>query len=251
MIKGSSASRALQSIFVILAGCASQPVRVEPPPAPAPEPEPSRAVEPAPQPTVAASAEPPPAFPDRCAEDNAQGICSPPGAFVQDLCSGHARPDVALLLFAKGSPWTRAYLRLNVEAWYPGSRSPKATLQLGEEVVVLHHPNSNGGIIINGGGAPFDVIRLDGSCASLSGEEVTLKRPASPKHAAVPWRQLDPKVRGALLSDPTVTETSTAYDEACREGAAPACAKAGNKLTMAILEFLARGGKVPPMLRSH
>ncbi len=252
MVNGSASARASLSFIAILAACASQPTRADPPPAAPPAVEEApRAAEPAPQPTVAARTEPQPTFPDRCADDNAQGICGPPGPFVQDLCAGHAKPDVALLLFAKGSPWTRAYLRLNVEAWYPGSRSTKSMLQLGEEVVVLHHANASGGIIVNGGGGPYDVIRLDGSCASLSGEEVTLKRPGSPKHAAVPWRQLDPRVRQPLLADPSVTETSTVYEEACREGAAPACTKAGNKLTVTILEFLARGGKVPPLLRSH
>ena len=95
------------------------------------------------------------------------------------------KPDVAQSLFVKGSPWTRAYLRLNVDAWYTGSRSSKVTLKLDEEVVVLHHTNPAGGIIVNGAGGPFDVMRLDGTCATLTGEEVTLKRPRAPKHALV------------------------------------------------------------------
>jgi hypothetical protein len=111
----------------------------------------------------------------------------------------------------------------------------------------MHHPNSTGGIIVNGGGERFDVMRLDGNCATLSAEEVTLKRPPSPKHPPIPWKQLDQRTRDALLSDPTVAEASTNYDEGC-SGGASACAKAGGKLTTAILDYMARGGKIPPLL---
>jgi hypothetical protein len=189
-------------------------------------------------------------IPSQCGSGNAEGICGPPETFVKDVCGGYPKPDVALLLFAKGSPWTRAFLRLNVEAWYTGSRSARVGLKLDEEVVVMHHPNPTGGIIVNGGGERFDVMRLDGNCATLSAEEVTLKRPPSPKHPPVPWKQLDQRTRDALLVDPTVSEASSSYQEACAS-VAPACAKAGSKLTTAILDFMARGGKIPMVLSSR
>jgi hypothetical protein len=182
-------------------------------------------------------------LPTQCGSENAEGICGPPIAFVKDVC-GSPKPDIALLLFAKSSPWTRAYLRLNVEAWYTGSRSARVGLKLDEEVVVMHHPTPAGGIIVNGGGERYDVMRLDGNCATLSAEEVTLKRPPAPKHPTVPWKQLDARTRDALLSDPAVAEASAGYDEGC-SGAAAACAKAGGKLTTAILDFMSRGGKIP------
>ena len=233
----------------MVASCAAPAVHVETIPSPP-------AIEEEPDPAVAAVApitdttntEAEPTPPDGCAPGNAEGICSPPPGFVRRACGGFAKPDLALVLFAKGSPWTRAYLRLGVEAWYPASRSTKVALKPNEEVIVLYHPNPSGGIIVNGAGAPFDVIRLDGACATLAGDEVTLKRPSAPRHPSVPWRQLDPRVREALLSDPTVLETSAAYDEACREAATAACAKASTKLTAAILDFTARGGKVPMLL---
>jgi hypothetical protein len=169
--------------------------------------------------------------------------------FAKDVCGGFAKPDVALLLFAKGSPWTRAYLRLNIDAWYTGSRSARVALKFDEEVIVLHHPNAPGGIIVNGSGAPFDVMRLDGRCATLTGEEVTLKRPPAPKHPVVPWRQLDPRTREVLLSDPTVAQAIGGYED-CVEGS-PACSKAGGKLTTAILDFMARGARIPVLATSR
>jgi hypothetical protein len=223
-----------------LASCAAPAKPAEPPASPPPPQE----LDPAPAP-VAAVVEPEsaPSLPDHCAEENADGICAPPGTFVHDICNGFAKPDVALALFAKDSPWTRAYLRMNVDAWYAASRSARVTLKLDEEVIVLRHPEAKGGIIVNSG-APFDVIRLDGNCATLSGEEVTLKRPPAPKHPVVPWRLLDPRMRETLLSDPAVAEASGNYESGCVE-ASPVCTKAGSKLTSAILAFLAHGGKLP------
>jgi hypothetical protein len=191
-----------------------------------------------------AAADAPSEFPTECSADAAEGVCAPPAAFVREVCGGYAKPDVALVLFAKGSPWTRAYLRLNVDAWYTGSRSTRIPLKFDEEVIVLQHAGATGGIIVNGGGSPFDVMRLDGRCATLSGEEVTLKRPPAPKHPVIPWRQLDPRTRDALLSDPAVSQASAAFDEGCGESTS-ACPKAAGKLTSAILEFMARGGRIP------
>jgi hypothetical protein len=88
------------------------------------------------------------------------------------------------------------------------------------------------------------VIRLDGNCATLSGEEVTLKRPPAPKHPQVPWRRLDPRTRTALLADPAIADASR-FDDECADPSPPACAKAESKLTAAILDFMAHGGKIP------
>src|SRR5438132_785743 len=62
-------------------------------------------------------------LPKKCGDGNAEGICAPPREFVQQLCGGFPRPDVALSMFGKGSPWTRAYLNRNVEAWYTTGRN--------------------------------------------------------------------------------------------------------------------------------
>jgi hypothetical protein len=242
---------ALLSALVLLACCAGpnaqqEPVSAEEQIATASVAR-AQAAEPAPRP-AAEPTKTEPAFPDRCADDNAKGVCGVPDDFTHEVCGGRPKPDVALVLFAKGSPWTRGYVKHNTEAWYTGSRSSKSALKSQEEVVVLRHPDAHGGIIVNGGGGPFDVMRLDGACATLSGDEVSLKHLEAPKHPLVPWRQLDPRVRQALLADQSVSEASTAYDGDCRDSASPACGKAGTKLTAAIVSFIARGGKVPTLV---
>jgi hypothetical protein len=184
-----------------------------------------------------------PVFPEQCADDNAPGICGTPDAFAHEICAGAAKPDVALRLFAKGSPFTRGFVRRNTEAWYTGSRSAKASLKREEEIIVLRHPSPKGGIIINGGDTPFDVMRFDGACATLGPDEVSLKRPDAPNHPAVPWRQLDPRVKEALLSDPGIAKASASYEEACKEREGAACGWAKTRLTGAVLRFIGRGGK--------
>src|ERR1051325_2335717 len=141
--------------LLVVGACAAPPK----PPAASPEP-PAVAQEAPASPLVeeeeekAAVPTPPPvaSFPDRCADEGAPGICSPPLTFARDICGGFARPEIALKLFAKGSPWTRAYLRLNVDGWYAGGHSARVALKFDEEVVVLHHPNPKGGIVINDSG---------------------------------------------------------------------------------------------------
>jgi len=171
-------------------------------------------------------------------------VCSPPDDFGKEVCGGYAKPGVALKLFAKGSPWTRAYLRGNVDAWYAGGRSARATLKFDEEVIVLSHRAPAKGTIVVSNDAPFEVIRLDGNCATLSSGELTLKRPPAPKYPVVPWRLLEVRVQKALESDPVVAEASTDFGNGCTEPT-PACAKAGAKLTKAILDFMGRGGTIP------
>jgi hypothetical protein len=251
VLSSSLAFKPRTSVFLVFfaIACGSAPVPPAAPPVRTDEPAPSPppAIEAVEEPTPAPVAAPTsPVVPMTCADDNAEGICAPPSVFVKDVCGGFAKPDVALALFAKGSPWTRGYLRLNVDAWYTASRSAKVALKLDEEVIVMHHPNPSGGIIVNGG-APYDVMRLDGNCATLSGEEVTLKRPPAPKHPPVPWKQLDPRTREALLQDSVVSNAKDGWDDDC--GHTPACVKAEGKLTVAILDYMARGGKVPLVTR--
>src|SRR5216684_3693450 len=79
------------------------------------------------------------AFPERCGEGAGDDVCSPPEEFTQEMCGGYAKPALALRLFANGSPWTRAYLRGNVDAWHAGAHSARVTLKFDEEVIVLSH----------------------------------------------------------------------------------------------------------------
>jgi hypothetical protein len=110
---------------------------------------------------------------------------------VKELCGGFY-PDVALVMFAKESPWTRAYLTRDVQAWNAsGGASSADKLVFDEEVLVLFHREvDQGGVVVSGASGGYDVLRWDGSCASLAGEELTQKRPPKAKSARIVWKSL-------------------------------------------------------------
>src|SRR4051794_33942445 len=79
-------------------------------------------------------------IPKTCADGQGEGICAPPRSFVKALCGTYPKPDIALILFSKSSPFTHGYMNRNLEAWYTsGQQSTSAKLVFDEEVVILAH----------------------------------------------------------------------------------------------------------------
>ena len=115
---------------------------------------------------------------------SAQGnFCAPPGDFVERLC-GNKFPDIAIVWFAKGTPWTRRYVKLSVvePRNTTGGPSSEAKLVKGEEVLMLKQHGGGGDIKVSGA-VDYDVLRWDGTCSSLSDPEMTEKAPSQPKNA--------------------------------------------------------------------
>jgi hypothetical protein len=236
---------ALPGALALLPACGGSP-----PPAPAEPPAPSAA------PSAEASArpegeeKPSQGLPTACADPGAKE-CLPPPAFVKRLCSDFY-PNVALALFAKGTPWTRAYLSRNVEAWNAsGGASSSDKLEFDEEVLVLlHRVPDTGGMTVSGSSGGYDVLRWDGTCASLMGEEITLKLPPRAKHAKIPWKSLDDKVREALQADEKVGKVVTERRKECKGATigevSLKCVKADTALSAVIVDFVREGGTLPP-----
>ena len=192
------------------------------------------------------------AIPQKCAEGQAEGICAPPRSFVQVLCGAYPMPDVALVMFSKSSPFTRVYMNRNMEAWYTsGQQSTSAKLVFDEEVIVLAHLKPRaGGMVIGNGGTPYDVLRIDGVCSSVETEAVTLRRPPAPKYATIPWQHLEGNVRDALLADANIARADATRRKECKGTTSlgvisPACAKADDRLSMTIADYIVHGGQSP------
>ncbi len=170
---------ALVSLLLATAcgGAKEAPPAAPPAPTAAPEAASAKAVDPDDKPSTE--------LPTACAEGDDK-ICMPPKAFVKRLCAGFF-PDAALIMFKKGTPWTRGYLRLNVEAWNAsGGMSSSDKLVFDEEVLLVAHRSADtGGMTVSGASGSYDVLRWDGTCASLMGEEVTTKLAPAPKHAKI------------------------------------------------------------------
>jgi hypothetical protein len=188
----------------------------------------------------------------------ATGVCTPDEDFSKRLCAA-TFPDVALALFAKETPWTRAYMTASIDAWNAsGGRSARARLAQDEEVlVVAAREPKPAGIVMTGAGATYDVIRWDGSCVTLDAQEITMKRPTQPKRATVPWRHLSEATRDALLAAPKVASTERAMEKECKGESFVAsasvlqkrngqCARADAAFNGAIVEYVKGGGRLPP-----
>jgi hypothetical protein len=197
-------------------------------------------------------------IPDKCADGQAEGICAPPRSFVQSLCGTYPKPEIALLMFSKKSPFTRVYMNRNMEGWYTsGQQSTSAKLIFDEEVVVLAHLKTNkNGMVIGTGATPYDVLRLDGVCSSVESEAITSKRPPTPKYALVPWQRLEKNVQDALLADPTIMAAETSRRKECKGTTSlgvvsPKCAGADDRLSKAIVDYVKNGGEVPLPKSTH
>ncbi|MBI5532976.1 MAG: hypothetical protein HY898_09690 [Deltaproteobacteria bacterium] len=233
----------------LVTGCGAAP----PPPAPTPVPATSAAPDPIPAPKAEAPKpedKPVAELPTHCSESKNAKVCLPDQAFVERLCSG-SWPDIALVLFRKESPWTRAYVVRPVNAWNAmgGAMSTSAKLPADEELIVLKHRSNPGGMVVSGASGGYDALRWDGTCVSLSGDEVTLRRPGLPRHAAIPWRKLAEKTQTSLLSDKGIKQSFDRRRKDCQgdaTGPGPSpCERAESALSSGIVSYVRSGGAVP------
>lgn len=188
-------------------------------------------------------------MPKECARKT--GTCVPPRAFVEKLCQG-SYPSVALYLFGNKLPFARGYLKGRTKAWNAsGGASADGWLEFDEEVLVLAERKADlGGMQVSGGGgASYDALRWDGSCVTLSGEELTLTPPPSPKSSRVEWRFLDDNVQEALRAESAVNEAYLVRRKECKGATSGEvsgkCVKADDRLSAEIIKFLRAGGAVP------
>lgn len=138
----------------------------------------------------------------------------PPAAWVKKLCE-NVYPDVALHMFAKGTPWQRIYMLKSAEPYNAsGGMSRLGNIMTrGEELIVLRrHEVRSDYEMANLGG--YDVLRWNGACATVHDGEYTTKAPRAMGHAPVEWAQLGEGMQQKLEASPAV---STVYDARRRE----------------------------------
>ncbi len=174
--------------------------------------------------------------------------CVPPGDFVENLC-GNKYPGIAILWFAKGTPWVRRYVKLPVvePRNTTGGPSSDAKLTWGEEVLILKQHGGEGSVRVSGA-VDYDVLRWDGTCASMSDLEMTANVPGAPKNAPIAWKYLDSNVQDALLKDTTIQKAEKAEAKACVGKAGTngfACDHAERNLNAAIVKAVRAGIELP------
>lgn len=175
-----------------------------------------------------------------------------PKTFVKRLCAG-AYPDLALLFFRQGSPWTRAYVAIREAEPFNGLSGPSSDEKLlfDEELLILSERRPDlGGMTVSGVGSSYDLLRWDGTCVTLSAQEVRLQRPPKPGNADITWRRLEDSTQNALLEDEHIAKAATERHKECKGvtmGAVSAkCEKADRELKTAIVSAIRGGRAVPP-----
>lgn len=233
-------------VAIAAIACGSSPKAAAPP---SPEPAPSEAASSSSPAPSSPKPEPAPVgLPSACAT-NEGGVCGMDPGFVQRLCNG-AFPDVALALFAPGLPFSRVYLRGDVDGWNAdGGKSARARLRFEEEVLVLkRRPVPKGGIVVGAGGG-YVVMRWDGNCYTLDDGEIVTKKPPSPKHAPLQWHLYDTATKDALLKSAKVLAAFQRRGKECKGAMSgdvtKACEQADNALADAVVDEVRKGTSIP------
>jgi hypothetical protein len=166
--------------------------------------------------------------------------CYPPAAFTEAVCK-KKYPDLPLVLFAGRMPWQHLYVKAeHVEPVNPhGGEQNEAWMKFGEEVVVLRKrsPSSGKGIQMSGP-SDVDVLRWDGTCATIREEMLVSYVPAPMQSPRIIWKYLDGQLQEALLKNQVVARARESERKSCRDSShthpTPVCEKAMQKLTDAI-----------------
>jgi hypothetical protein len=248
-----SMSRAIvvSAIIVLTPGCAaSPPAPVAADAAAAPEPV-VQVVADKPASVAVVVEEPerpvPQEIPADCADDGDASTCTPGTTFAKRMCKS-TYPDIALALFHGKTPWSRAYVRQDMEAWYASARRSRPfTLKYAEEVIVLASrvPSTAGGVSVSGGGS-YDVVRWDGTCVSLMEGELSFRAPSTPDVAEIRWRRLNDDITRTLEKDRRIAFRNGKRREACRaDRDERRCARAKSQLSQMIATYVRGGGDLP------
>jgi hypothetical protein len=178
--------------------------------------------------------------------------CYPEAAFTERVCRGKF-PDLPLAFFKKGAPWQRLYVKAEkvepVNA-YGGPRS-EMWMNFGEEVVVLRKrgPGATKGVHMSGP-TDLDVLRWDGTCATIREEMFVSYIPGDMTSPRIVWKYLDDPIQDGLLKNVMVERAQATERKQCRDSSpsqpSPGCDKAMRKLTDAIVIAVRLGIELPP-----
>ena len=155
-------------------------------------------------------------------------------------------------MFEKSAPWQHVFVKVADVAPINvlGGPTGETRMEFLEEVVVLRRRVIRYGEMEVSVPDSFDVLRLDGTCASLAEDEFMSHRPAvRPKYAPVVWQQIDGAMREVLEQNERVEQAREGQYHACRGsflgGGGVECREATQKLARAIMTVLGQGVTLP------
>jgi hypothetical protein len=190
-------------------------------------------------------------LPQRCAKGKKyRNECVPPPGWVKRLCED-VYPDVALHMFRPGTPWKRLYMTARAEPFNAsgGASLLGDKLEPGEEVIALKRRDGEEGVQV-GDTSGYDVLRLNGSCATIHDGDFTVKKPASVVYSKLEWRSIGLPIRNALEASPDVGAAYKARRKACKGqnlGIVGAdCERNDRALAEEVVRYVLAGKELPP-----
>jgi len=172
-----------------------------------------------------------------------------PKDFVDRLCD-KVRISMALVLFQKGTPWTHGFLSRKTDAWNAeGGATSQGTIDFGEEVLLMKSSiPPKGGMQVSGMGG-YQALRWDGSCVTLTSDEVVMRPPTAVKHPRIDVRFIDDGVLEALRKDEKVNAAFMARRKECKGvgvgDVSKKCVELDQKLGDVIVNFVEETGGLP------
>jgi len=176
--------------------------------------------------------------------------CVPPVPFARATCKGRFEA-LALSMFEKHSPWQRLYLKAEyVEAVNAHDKHLTAEpIVFGEEVIVLRDGSAGKSSGVQVSGSDIDVLRWDGTCATVAREMFVTTMMPEVKAPPIQWRRLGGNLRGALLTSKYVKMSHQREKEVCQgepaKDPSPACEKARRMLNDSITVAVRGGISLP------
>jgi len=177
--------------------------------------------------------------------------CVPPERFSKKVCQGKF-PSLALVMMEKSAPWQHRFMRTEwlepINAY--GGPSSENWLRFGEEVVLLKGTSEykNKSLQVTGPG-DVDILRADGTCATVAEKALMDRTPGISKSAPIVWKYLEEPTREALLKDKTIATAKDAYQSACKGSSSShptkKCEQATGQLNQAIMRALNGGIDLP------
>jgi hypothetical protein len=250
--------RSSLALGLIALSCARKPATApEPTLAPAAATAPTAAAPPAqPAPTAAPAATPAPTgklTTDLPTCDAPGENCFVPRTFTEKVCKGKY-PDLAIRMFAKDMPFQHLYVKaehvepVNV---YAGPVDEQ-WMFFGEELILLskrHGGSTPKGVVQISGPEDVDVLRIDGTCATIRREMLVTYATGAMTSPHVVWKYLDRATQDALMADKGVQKAQANERKICRSESVThpeeACAKAMAALTQAVVAAVKNGLAIP------
>lgn len=124
-------------------------------------------------------------------------------------------PTAALHAFASNKKLRVGDPTRDMEAWSTGyARQTKSRARFDEEVMVLATRASKSSVVVEGAAVTYEVLRWDGTCASLMGDELTFRRAPRPVRPIRVDRLYLP-MQTKLLDDTRIHAAADRADTAC------------------------------------